>query len=174
MILYLALIDSEEDRSKFTKIYMQYRYLMYSVAHKILHHTHDAEDAVHQAFEQIAKHIEKIDDPICPKTRGYVVLIVENKSIDILRWRQRHPDHIYSDETTGIDISIDVQRSDTLAYCMSKLPARQRELLLLKHKFGYTSDEIAQLMGISKSNAQKIHQRAKQRLVELCKKEGLI
>ena len=57
---------------------------------------------------------------------------------------------------------------------MTKLPARERELILLKYKYGYTNDEVAELMELTKSNIIKIDQRAKKKLRELCEEEGLL
>ena len=50
MMIYLQMIDTPEDRSKFEFLYMEYRGLMFHVANKILHNEQDAEDTVHQAF----------------------------------------------------------------------------------------------------------------------------
>lgn len=50
MFVYLMMIDSQEDQSKFEKVYLTYRGLMYHVAYKILNNKHDAEDVVHSAF----------------------------------------------------------------------------------------------------------------------------
>ena len=47
MLIYMMMIDSEEDRSKFEKIYLKYRKLMHTVAYKILRNHEDTEDAVH-------------------------------------------------------------------------------------------------------------------------------
>ena len=172
MLIYMLMIDSEEDRSKFERIYLQYKGLMLHVAYDILHNKEDAEDAVHQAFVKVAEHIEEIEEPICPKTKGYVVTIAENKAIDIYRRKQRHPLVELYESTAGM--SIEYSGDDELAACMAKLPARQRELILLKYKFGYSNDEVAKILGISKSNAIKIDQRAKNKLRELCGEEGLL
>lgn len=53
MLIYLAAINSDEDKTKFELIYRQYRNLMYYVANQILHNICDAEDVVHQAFLKI-------------------------------------------------------------------------------------------------------------------------
>ena len=53
MLIYLQMIESEEDKSKFEAIYNKYRYLMFSVANRVLNNQYDAEDAVHQAFISI-------------------------------------------------------------------------------------------------------------------------
>lgn len=172
MFVYLMMIDSKADRSKFEKIYLKYKNLMYHVAYKILQNKEDAEDAVHQAFIKIAEHIEEIEEPICPKTRGYVVIIVENKAIDIYRKRMRHPTLELYEATAGM--TIEYSGSNELAHCMSKLSGVYREVILLKYKFGYTNDEVAKILGISKSNAIKIDQRAKKQLYELCGEEDLL
>ena len=48
--LYLQMLDSEEERSRFERFYLRYRDVMFRVAIKLLHSEMDAEDAVHQAF----------------------------------------------------------------------------------------------------------------------------
>ena len=93
MLIYLQLIDAPEERSKFEALYMQYRGLMLYVARRILRRQEDAEDAVHDACIKIAKSISKISAIDCPETRAYIVIIVENTCIDLLRKRRRHPVH---------------------------------------------------------------------------------
>lgn len=78
MLVYLQMLETEADRTKFEEIYHLYRDLMYVTAFSILHNEHDAEDAVHQAFIKVADNIKKIDDPKCPKSRFYIVAITEN------------------------------------------------------------------------------------------------
>lgn len=70
MLVYLSMIEGPEDRNKFEIVYEQYKNLMYYVAYRILREERDAEDAVHNAFVRIAEHIEKISEPVCPKTRA--------------------------------------------------------------------------------------------------------
>ena len=88
MLIYLQTIETDKDKSKFEQIYEAYRGLMFHVAFKILEQEQDAEDAVHHAFVKIAENITKISEPVCPKTKAFVVTIVENKSIDILPRRK--------------------------------------------------------------------------------------
>lgn len=172
MIAYILMIDSPEDRSKFEKLYIEYRGLMYHVAYDILRNQQDAEDAVHQAFLKIAEKIEIIDDTICAKTKGYIVTMVENKSIDIRRYKQRHPTiELDSDD---IGISIEYDGSNVLTRCMAALPPKQREVLLLKHLHGFSSKEVAKMMNLSEANVIKLDQRAKKRLRSLCEEEGLM
>lgn len=60
MIVYLQMIDTPEEKSKFEKLYYAYRGLMFHVARQVLNNDQDAEDAVSSAFIKIAENIEKI------------------------------------------------------------------------------------------------------------------
>ena len=46
--------------------------------------------------------------------------------------------------------------------------------LRLKHELGYSTKEVAELMGISWPAARKLEQRARDRLEELCREEGIL
>lgn len=91
MILYLQIIDTPEDRSKFERLYYEYRGLMFCIANEILKNKQDAEDMVHAAFVSIAENMDKIDAPICPKTKAYAATIVTHKALDLRRRKERHP-----------------------------------------------------------------------------------
>lgn len=171
MLIYLQLIETEEDKSKFEQIYLEYRGLMYHVAYKLLQHEQDAEDAVHQAFIKIAENITKIGEPMCPKTKRYVVIIVESKSIDMLRHRKRHPSASLDEVEAGIHVPYD--GDDVLVRCILQLPARQRQVIWLKYYHGYTLKEIARILNITLASAIKIDQRAKSKLRTLCEEGGV-
>ena len=169
MMIYLQMIDTPGDRSKFEFLYMEYRGLMFHVANKILHNEQDAEDTVHQAFLKVAENIEKIGDPKCPKTQGYIVTIAENKAIDLYRRRQKRQVVELSDDLPGVTAIYEGE--NTLAACILKLPARYREVILLRYYQGYSVKEVAAILGLSLSAASKLNQRAKNRLRELYEKE---
>lgn len=171
MLIYVQMIDSPAEQSKFETIYLEYKNIMYDVAYDILHNTHDAEDAVHYAFLKIAENIHKLSEPKCPKTKGYVVTIVENRAIDIYRAKQTHPTDPYADETIGIQV--EYRGPNELAGCILKLPTRQRHIIILKYSHGYELKEIAKMLGISYVNALKIEQRAKAKLRTLCEEAGI-
>ena len=58
LLVYLQLIDSPEEQSRFEDLYITYRKLMFHVAKGILGNDQDAEDAVHDAFlhQQFVEH----------------------------------------------------------------------------------------------------------------------
>lgn len=172
MIVYLQMIETQEDREKFEVIYVKFKGLMYHIAYDILNNRQDAEDAVHNAFVKIAENIAKIDDPECPKSKAFIVTITETKAIDIYRLKQRHPVVQLDENTVGIEVAY--TGSSDLAKCVASLPPRYRHILALKYRHGYDNHEIARIMNISLANAIKLDQRAKARLRSLCEEEGIL
>lgn len=169
MLIYLQLIETDEDKSKFEQIYDAYRGLMFHVAFKILSQKEDAEDAVHHAFVKIAENITKISDPVCPKTKAFVVTIVENRAIDILRSRNRHQEVSLDAITYGIPVH--TEDEDQLFELILKLPAKQRQVIWLKYYHGYSLREIAPMLNMSLAAAIKTDQRARKNLETLYEKE---
>lgn len=171
MLIYLQMIENEPDKIKFERLYLKYKYLMHHVANKILHNQEDAEDAVHEAFISIAKNISKVSQVDCPKTRSYIVIIVERKAIDILRGREKYPSSEYNDAMAGIEIRMD--EDDALSCAMAKLPARYREILLLRYDNGYSTKELAKILNMSQETAQKALWRAKEALHKKMEEGGI-
>ena len=172
MLIYLQMLDTTEEKSLFEQIYLEYRGLMYHVAYEILHNEQDAEDAVHQAFMKIAENMNKIADPVCTKSRGLVVTIVEHQAIDQYRRLQKHPSVELIEEIQGTNAHY--EGDNDLTKCILKLPARYREMILLRYHHGYTVREIAKIMGLSLQAAIKLAQRAKNKLKKLCEEAGIL
>ena len=152
MLIYLQVIDAPEDRDQFITLYETYRGLMFYVANQILQNEQDAEDAVHDAFLSVAEHIKKFSR--------------------LERHKTHRKEESLWEETTGLAPAYEPE--DGLTRCILKLPARYREFLRLKHELGYSTKEVAELMGISWPAARKLEQRARDRLEELCREEGIL
>lgn len=171
-MICMSMIDSPEGQSKFIKLYQRYRGLMYHVADNVLHNHHDAEDAVHQAFLTIAERIDDVDVTVEKRARSFVVTVAENKAIDLYRAKQRRAAEELDENVAGVEI--EYTGEDGLARCMAQLPPRYRELLILKYVHCYSFRETARIMGITEANAKKIAMRAKDKLGQMCREEGLL
>ena len=55
-------MHSESDKEKLKLLYGRYKNRMYITACKVLGDPQRAEDAVHDAFIAVSKHLDKIDD----------------------------------------------------------------------------------------------------------------
>lgn len=170
MLMYLSMIETPDDKAKFERIYNRYRNLMYHVAYKVLSNHYDAEDAVHQAFVAIIRHLEKISDIDCPQTRSYIVLITERKAIDLIR--TRHSEKVIPLNEDLIGIEIPAPGDHGLADALAKLPAHYREVLLLRFDNGYSAKELAQMLGMTESGVRKLIGRAKNALGRILEEES--
>ena len=172
MLIYLQMIETEAEQSKFEVIYHEYFPLMFHIAYQILHHQQDAEDAVHQAFVSIAENITKIDQPLSPQTKRYVAIIAENKAIDVHRKSQRHPVTSLEDVSPGIGIPVEYDGDDELVKCILELNPLQRQVIWLKYHYGYSLREISSMLKISLPWAIQLDQRAKKKLKKLYEERG--
>lgn len=170
MLIYALTIVKPADRPKLERLYLEYRSVMFCAANEILHNEHEAEDAVQQAFMKIAENLDKVPDELSNKTKAFVVTIAENTAIDRYRKLKRHGDCELCEEACGIEAN----SADELVNCILKLPARYRQFILLKYYHGYSTREIAKLLGMSSAAASKTAQRAKQKLERLCREAGLL
>lgn len=166
---YLALIDEPNDKEKFVEIYNNYKDLMFCKAMSVLHNTALAEEAVQESFLKIAKNISKISIPVCSKTASFIVIIVRNTSLDIIK-----KEHINENEQLSYDtpdISMDVLNSlvsengyEHLVNIVNELDNIYSDVLMLKIVYGYDTDSIVQLLNIPKRTIESRIYRGKKLL----------
>lgn len=171
MLIYLSMIETEADKRKFIALYETYRSSMFYSANKILNNADDAEDAVHQTFLKIAETIETVDDSVPGRVKGLLLTITRHYAIDLYRKKQKRS---LFEAGEVEDIAVIYETSGSLAKCMAKLPEAYRAVIVLKYNCGYSTREISRLLSLSVSNVNKIHQRAKRKLGQLCEEEGIL
>lgn len=167
MLMYLSMIESPGGKTKFETLYYKYRDIMFYAAHKILLDSYDAEDAVHEAFLKIVEIIDKIENIESSQTRALVVIITEHKAIDLYRKKRREKVIPFEEEYMGGQYHVEVERAadvQIIIQAVERLPEKYREVLLLKYSHGYSMDEIAQILSMSKENVKKTIQRARKKL----------
>lgn len=174
MLIYLAMIDSPDGKSKFETIYHKYRDVMFYAAYKILLNSYDAEDIVHESFLKIIDIMDTITDADSAQTRALVIIICEHKAIDLYRKKQREKVIPFEEEYVGGRHHAEVERSaegQAIIDAIKTLPIKYREVLLLKYSHGYSMDEIAAILSMSKENVKKTIQRARKKLEALLLEE---
>ncbi|EMJ5875857.1 RNA polymerase sigma factor [Clostridioides difficile] len=164
MLIYLAIIDSKEERIKFEEIYIKYKKLMFYVANQILKDEALSEDAVHNAFLKIIDNLDKINDVNSPKTKGFVVIIVKRISINIYNKRKREEINNLDDESykfNSLDLSIErLGDYSHLGEALKKLSEADLQIILLKYSHGFSTKEISKILNIKEVNLYKRNKRA--------------
>ena len=88
--MYLAMLESDGDRQEFLKLYNLYSTPMLLVAKKIFSQDYSsAEDAVQNAWIKVIENFSKILAVPCKKRGAYLVIIVKNEALSMLRKRQK-------------------------------------------------------------------------------------
>ena len=167
---FLAILESEEDKKRFTELYEQYHGLIEKTAMRILKNRQDAEDAVQNTFVQIIRHFEKVFEIDGKNLPFWIISIVKNESLMILRKKKRI---VQLEEWESISGEAEsVAEYGELVRLFSKLPETYRAALEMRFLLEYSGKEIAQRLGISESAVNTRISRGRVLLKEIVGKEG--
>ena len=102
LMFYLSAISGETEKKTFEYYYVTYRKQMYYVAYSVLHNQDDAEDAVHNAFLGVAKHVDILLREKEDKSKCYCLKAARNAALNILHKNNR------TDSTVSIEDMYDI------------------------------------------------------------------
>ena len=171
LAFFLAALESEDDKRKFVAVYEQYHEKMEKIALHILGSQHDAEDAVQNAFLQIIRHFEKIYEIPCEELPFWIISIVKNEALMILRKKRNV---VPLEDWDSFEQSADSTTGYTeLVELFRQLPETYRAVLEMKLLIGYTDREIAKKLGLSETAVSSRASRGRALLRKLVEKEGL-
>ncbi len=177
MLLYLSMLDTEEEKDKFTEIYQQYQHFCWYVAYQLLGDGHLAEDAVQDAFLALTRHLDKIEDVESQKTRKFLMTIVKSKAVDILRkqhgetsvdellWEPADP------EADMLGAYITKENYNHLISCILELDEAYRVIFEYKYVHELSDREIAQILDITPKLVNVRYFRARKQLQRMLEKE---
>jgi RNA polymerase sigma-70 factor (ECF subfamily) len=162
--MYLALLETDADRSTFEEIYELYKTPMYRAALRVSGNNHAlAEDAVSEAFMKIIKDWDNFLKIPRNKWKSWIVIITKNKTIDLLRKEKKSvpldDDFVSSNRDDNLDILLQY-KDDTeyIAKCIAKLDEKYRVPLQLRWYEELSNDEIAKALGIKEGTVRvRIH-----------------
>lgn len=172
--MLLATIENDADRALFAEIYEQYHERMEQAALRILKDTHDAEDAVQNAFLKIIRNFEKFLELPCKKRPFWCVCIVKNEAITLLR-KKKKAIMLESMEDT-YDASADIEKAlsyEDIIRLFAGLPETYRAVLEMKFLLDCSGKDISQKLGISENAVNVRISRGRAMLREIMEKEAL-
>ncbi|MCC8196104.1 MAG: sigma-70 family RNA polymerase sigma factor [Ruminococcus sp.] len=156
LTIYLALIDEPSDKEKFTAVYNLYKNMMFRKAMSILHNESIAEEAVQESFLKVAKNISKISSPDCIQTRNFIVIIVRNTSLDMLKGERGAVSDELDEDIPDMSMNVlnKVISDDGYEYLLrliDDLDDIYSDALTLKLVMGYSSEEISEMLDVPKN-----------------------
>lgn len=182
MALLLVLsFETDEDRQTFTYIYDRYKNLMLYKAYGILHDHMLAEDAVSEALLRIYKNLGKIEDPSSPKSVAFIITIVKNTALTLLRKKKRDAAEWYDDMqpesqsgTHTMEDQVIFSLSEQDIYrLVDRLGEEAKSVFLLKYAYDMSHKEIGRLLHMSENNVTVRLHRVRKQLADALKEGGL-
>jgi RNA polymerase sigma-70 factor (ECF subfamily) len=152
----------------------QYSGTLYRVAFSVLRNCSDAEDAVQEAFLRVLRHSDKLDE--IRDHRVWLIRIVWNVVLDRKRRAKTRPETddvadlarvLPAEGLSAEERASAAQHHAQVLACVDKLPAKEREVLMLSAFEELTSVEIASVLGITESSVRSRLFRARNLVAEL-------
>ena len=149
LAMYLAMLETEEDQRRFTRLFMAYEKTAYAAALRVLGNRTQAEDAAQQTWLQLLRRWDRVSALPWKETAGYVATTARNCALDMRKREQRtvpfpedwDPPVRQEDET----------EAHYLLSLIRALPEGYRRVLELKLVLELTNREIAQRLGLKES-----------------------
>ena len=145
----------------FERAYRDHRSAAFAAAVHVLHEPAAAEDVVQDAFMQLWKRPEAFDARR-GSLRGYITMLARSRAID--RWRTQavqestverlHATVAREAVGSAAERAIERDRSARAVSVVDRLPATQREAVLLAFGVGLTTSEIAVAVGVPLGTAK--------------------
>jgi RNA polymerase sigma-70 factor (ECF subfamily) len=152
----------------------QYAAALYRVAYSVLRNPSDAEDAVQEAFLRVLRHRESLAE--VRDHRVWLIRIVWNIVLDRKRRTKTRPETDDVAELARVlpskglsqeEIAAAAEHHARVLGCVERLPAKEREVLLLSAFEELTSVEIATVLSITESSVRSRLFRARNLMAEL-------
>lgn len=179
LALYISLLDTEEQISKFEHIYTKYKGLMFYTANGVLHDSYLTEDAVHETFLDIIRIIDSIRANNEKELSQFLKTLTHHKAVDIIRKcssQKKSDTEIETLEAIKSDVNaetivIDKIDCENMLLLVQSMDEKYKTPLLLKVQ-GYKISEIAEILNISPGNVKVRLYRARKIILSGLEEEG--
>jgi RNA polymerase sigma-70 factor (ECF subfamily) len=175
-----ALAKPVDSSRTIAQLVTEYSTALYRVAFSVTRNAAEAEDAVQETFLRVLRHESRLNE--IRDYRVWLVRIVWNIVLDKKRRAKTRPesddvaDHaptLPSGERPAEATVISSQEHARILALIDRLPAREREALLLSAVEELTTAEIAEALGTTESSIRSRIFRARRELAVLLEKEGI-
>ena len=176
-----SVVEDNNQRNELEEFYKENQNCFLNIAYLKLHNKNDAEDAVQEAFCEIARHPDNFF-VVEPKNRvRYMAAVIRNIASDMYNKKNKvsveelDKGDIYDDSYLSFDESVIGKVSrDKLKEFIRSLPPLQRDVLTFRCLMGFSTAETAERLNISQSAVKKRLHLAREAIREYVRKENEI
>ena len=169
-------MSDEDNKRKLRQIYEKYKNKMFISACRVLNDPFAAEDAVHDAFIAISKHIDKIGDVDSVSTASYVTKAARNRAINMLKKNQRETvipveevDEVFDESM--LDMICTKENFTIVVDSIMLLDEKYRDVLSLYYLNELSVKEISSLLCRKETTVKQQLLRGRRKLINIISKE---
>lgn len=175
LFLFMDMVDDKE-LPLFVQIYDKYKNLCYKIAYDIVKNASVSEEILQDTFLQVAKNIKKLslkNEIDCNKTRNYVVIISKRLAIN---YYNRYIKYYTSDMSDEPELPAKdvVNVTNSIADEINRLDSLSADIIKLRYAYGYTTREVAKIVGMNENAVRQRIFRAKESLQKNLTEKGWI
>lgn len=172
LAFYVAMLDTEEQKDKFTEIYSTYYGMMYQVARTITHDDRLAEDALHETFLSLIRDIDIVRTDNPKQLAYYLRMITRNRTVDFMRkWDRRNATSFEAleidppdEHKTPEDVFLTKEKLEEAIRKLQRMPEIYSTALIMQVQ-GYSIHEIASLTHCKDATVKTRIHRARRMLI---------
>jgi RNA polymerase sigma-70 factor (ECF subfamily) len=159
-LVYLAVARAKEgDMSALHFLYVRFSDDVCTYVRSIVRDPHAAEDITQVVFTKLMKAIQKYERRDVPFA-AWIIRVARNVALDHIRASRQIPlAEVRTSDEGGEQIGF--ERALSLREALERLPADQREVLVLRHVAGLSPCEIADRLGKTEASIHGLHHRGR-------------
>ncbi len=150
--IFLMIIDNDEDRELISELYIQHKQTLFKIANKYLDDKSFAEDCINATFLNIAKYYDSFKNIPKEKQRAYLSSSCKHAAEKINRESAKaiqFDDEIENNSTINLNYNFSFDDAIILKDAINLLNPKYREPLIMKYAYGYTTNEISNILEIN-------------------------
>jgi RNA polymerase sigma-70 factor (ECF subfamily) len=155
-----AIVRAKQgDTSALHILYVRYADDVQRFVYSIVRDYHEAEDITQSLFVKLMRIIDKYEQREV-SFNAWILRVARNAALDHVRARRQIPVERVLMRYEGHE-QLGFERSQCIRTALERLPADQRDVLILRHIAGLTPSEIAEILGKTESSVHGLHHRGR-------------
>jgi RNA polymerase sigma-70 factor (ECF subfamily) len=159
-LVYEAVAAAKEgDMSALHFLYVRFADDVCAYVRSIVRDPHAAEDITQMVFAKLMKAIQRYERRDVPFA-AWIIRVSRNLALDHIRASRQIPLAEVRTSDEGNE-QVGFERALSLREALARLPADQREVLVLRHVAGLSPGEIAERLGKTEASIHGLHHRGR-------------
>ena len=177
--MFLAVVETDEQKEKVARIYEKYYRLMMYIINKYVSNISDVEDLAQDCMLRIIDNIDIVDLSDESRAKGLFITIARNCAIDYLKKNKNimSLDEAYYEDAciqSPEEVFIENYTLQQIQCIIDNMNSTYRDVCRLKYVYNYKEREIALILNLSPKVVNQRIYRGKQELRALIMKESLV